>query len=280
MANELKKILVVTKQNHADANSLAKDISKWLEANHFNVHVITTSNLISNLANQENWDLVIVLGGDGTLLFVARSLLTKKIPFLGINFGKVGFLAEISPHEWKEVLSEILIHRKFLSSKRIALRYEVIRDDEIFISGCSINDVVISREGLARLLELKLKFSDYKGNFKFRADGVIISTPNGSTGYCAAAGGSLIFPELNVLEICPVCPFLTRLKPLVVPDKEVISIEIGGTQKGVSLTIDGQEGCFLSPKDIVKISRHEYEIEFLLPQNSSYIKKLISKGYI
>ncbi|WP_461833255.1 NAD(+)/NADH kinase [Desulfothermus sp.] len=280
MSNGIKKILVVPKQNHPDADLLAKDISQWLEANYFNVHIMAISKLISKPAPHENWDLVVVLGGDGTLLYVARSLLTRKIPFLGINFGKVGFLAEISPDEWKEVLSEILIRQKFISSKRIALKYEVVRHGKIFTSGCSINDVVISRDGLARLLELNLKFSDSGANFKFRADGVIVSTPNGSTGYCAAAGGSLIFPELNVMEICPVCPFLTGLRPIVVSDKEVISIEIGSTQQGVSLTIDGQEGFFLSPKDIVKISKHEYEVEFLLPQNSSYIKKLISKGYI
>ncbi|GAB6886623.1 NAD(+)/NADH kinase [Desulfothermus okinawensis JCM 13304] len=280
MLNELRRILVVTKQGHTQAQVLAKDIRKWLESKSFHVNILSTSKLTTGSIADDNWDLVIVLGGDGTLLYVVRCLLTRDIPFLGINFGRVGFLAEISPDEWEDVLSDVLICRKFISSRRIAIKYQVIRDGNVYTSGCSINDVVISRDGLARLLELHIEISGSKKALNLRADGVIVSTPNGSTGYCAAAGGSLIFPELKVLEICPICPFLTKLRPLIVSGDHVISIEIGGIEQDASLTVDGQEGFFLSPGDIVCISRHEYEVEFLLPQDSSYINKLISKGYI
>ena len=130
MLSELKKILLVTKQNHPDAALLAKEISQWLEENHFNVHILANSKLMSNSAQHKDVDLVIVLGGDGTLLYVARSLLTRKVPFLGINFGKVGFLAEISPHEWKDILPEILIHQKliqYIVSTQIHSRYTLMK---------------------------------------------------------------------------------------------------------------------------------------------------------
>jgi NAD+ kinase len=220
------------------------------------------------------------VGGDGTLLYVARKFLHADILFMGINFGRVGFLAEICPDGWEAEFTEIFVKGNFFVSKRIALNYKVERDGSVVSSGCSINDVVVCRDGLARLLEISIKIGKDKGLLNFRADGVIISSPNGSTGYCAAAGGSLIFPSLNVIEICPISPFLSRIKPLIVPDHMSVFVEINGTYQDAFLTIDGQEGFKLSAGDRVEISKHKHKLCFLMPKNTSYISKLKEKGYI
>ncbi len=280
MTITIRNILIVKKESHEEADQLSSTMERWLKQNGYCVKVVDTTEVpkINNASLEV--DVVVVLGGDGTLLYVARQFITKNIPFIGVNFGRVGFLTDLHPSRWEEVFCEIFLRKKYLISRRIALAYGVMRRDEKIYSGCCINDVVISRKGLARLLELNIAIGSEDNFFKFRADGVIISTPNGSTGYCAAAGGSLIYPELNVMAICPICPFLSRIRPIIIPSEKKIYVEIGGREKEMSLTIDGQEGYILYARDIVEISLHENEITFIVPEQFSYLKKLREKKYI
>ncbi len=280
MSISFKNILIVAKHDHRQAKDLGKETCTWFKNKGFSYRFITTTELVGLQEIDFSPSLVLVLGGDGTLLYVARKFLNLNIPLMGINFGRVGFLAELGPESWESYFTELFILGQFHLSKRIALCYVIKRDGKDINKGCAINDVVISRDGMARLLELSIVIGTEAEPIRFRADGVILSTPNGSTGYCAAAGGSLIYPGLDVIEICPICPFLSGIRPLIIPGSSMASIEINEAQQSASLTIDGQEEIGLCAGDRVEVSRHERELHFLMPRASSYIKKLKDKGYI
>lgn len=279
MSISLKKVLIISKKDNEDATSLAIQLSNWFSKRGIKSFYGTIEKLKQDVDNLKP-DLALILGGDGTVLYVARQLIKEDLCFLGVNFGRVGFLAEISPHEWEMVFEEIFLNKRFHISERLAIECTVYRSNNVFFQGYSVNDVVICREGIARLLDMSIFLGENEEPLNIRADGVIVSTPNGSTGYCVGAGGSLIFPELKVLEICPICPFLSLIKPIIVPQDIVIGIEVNGSVQDATLTIDGQQGVKLQKKDKVIIKKSPYILKFLTPDGSSYIKKLKQKGYV
>ncbi len=279
MSISFKKVLIISKKDNKAATNLAIQQSNWFRERGIESFIGTISNLEQEVADFKP-ELALVLGGDGTVLYVARKLIKQNLYFLGVNFGRVGFLAEIHPDKWEDLFEEIFLKNSFSVSERLAIKCKVYRSNWVFFSGHSVNDVVICREGLARLLDITLFIGENEEALNIRADGIIVSTPNGSTGYCVGAGGSLIFPELNVLEICPICPFLSLIKPMIVASDRVIEIELNGSVQDATLTIDGQEGFKLQKKDRVVITKSPYSLKFITPYRSSYIKKLKQKGYV
>jgi NAD+ kinase len=227
--------------------------------------------------------LCLVLGGDGTILSVARKMDGLDIPILGVNLGKLGFLTELSLDDWRERLPVIL--RQGAEVKRfITLDYRVFPGSAPGATspaqqGRVINDVVVTRGALARLVNLELCVDGQRLGL-VRADGLIISTPIGSTGYAVSAKGPLVHPQLDVVSITPICPFLREFHPLVLPASSVISIQIRENTADVYLTLDGQEGVALAVGDRVEITRSGTDFPIVWLDASSYFARLKSKGFL
>ena len=193
-------------------------------------------------------DLAFSLGGDGTLLSCARMLSGKSVPILAVNLGNFGFITEVSKSEWRNAY-EMYISGKLGISERIMLEVTVQRNGKKVVQTTALNDAVVGTSGISKLIRLKVYLSKTYV-CRYRADGVIISTPTGSTAYSMAAGGPILHPELEAFILNPISPFTLSNRPLVVHKDEVLAIEVEEEQRtSVILTIDGQEAFFLEPKD-------------------------------
>ncbi len=196
-------------------------------------------------------DLAISLGGDGTVLFCARRLAELNIPIMAVNLGNFGFITEVGMDEWKETFNNY--ENGILGySRRLMLQVTVSRNGRIAETFSSLNDAVISAMGISKLIRLRVDLRDTQLG-KYRADGLIVSTPTGSTAYSAAAGGPLLDPELDAMIINPICPFTLSNRPLVVQSEDEINVMVEDEQRAeIILTIDGQQSYKLEPGDQIK----------------------------
>jgi len=206
---------------------------------------------------EDPYDLVVVLGGDGTLLSVARSL-AVPVPILGVNLGNLGFLTEINRSELYPCMVQVLSGR-FKTEERSLFDVELQRNGSGSLRFRVLNDAVINKSALARIIELTLRI-DGQLVASFRADGLIISTPTGSTAYNLSAGGPILSPLLPVAVLTPICPHALSLRPIVVHDTGSIEITLETQREEVYLTLDGQEGTTIGYRDVVRISRSSAKI--------------------
>ncbi|MDD2320756.1 MAG: NAD(+)/NADH kinase [Geobacteraceae bacterium] len=220
-------------------------------------------------------DLVIVLGGDGTLISVARLMVDREVPIVGVNLGSLGFLTEITVSEMYPLLEDCL-YGNFHISERMMLRSDIIRDDEIIASYTVLNDVVINKGALARIIELEAHFD---GNFlsRFRADGLIISSPTGSTGYSLAAQGPVVHPSLDCLLVTPICPHTLTNRPIVVGGDSSLAIMLKSKNEDVFLTLDGQIKMELKSGDTILVNKAENRTKLILSCNKDYFEVLRTK---
>ncbi len=198
------------------------------------------------------YDLVVVLGGDGTLLSVARTV-GSGIPILGVNLGTLGFLTEVGRSELYPSLVEILAGR-FAIEERALLDVRLVRAAGGELSYRILNDAVIAKSALSRIIQLTLRVDDRLVT-SYRSDGLIISTPTGSTAYNLSAGGPIVNPLLPVVVLTPICPHTFSLRPIVVPDVSTVEVILETELEEVYLTLDGQEGERLSARDRVRVTR-------------------------
>ncbi len=220
-------------------------------------------------------DLVIVLGGDGTLLSVARLMGSREVPILGVNLGGLGFLTEITLDELFPTLERVL-RDQFNVTRRLTLTARVLREGEVVASFEALNDAVITKTALSRIVDLETHVNgEYVATF--RADGLILSTPTGSTAYCLAAGGPIIYPTLPALVIIPICPHTLTNRPLVVPDTVVVEILQGSAEEDVHLTVDGQVGVGLRHRDVVAVQRSARSIALVKSPRLNYFELLHTK---
>jgi len=220
-------------------------------------------------------EVMIVLGGDGTFLNVARLIDKKPVPLLGVNFGTLGFLTELSMDEIEESL-EKLLSGKFIVENRPVIRVKLTRKNgHIAIYRC-VNEVVIKRDTLARIIEVELKAN---GKFVsvFRGDGVIIATPTGSTAYSLSAGGPIIMPTLSAMLITPICPHTLTMRPLVIDGNIVLTAQLKTTSETVMVIFDGQEGIELRKGDRLDIAKSPYDLLILRDPDKSYYQTLREK---
>jgi NAD+ kinase len=279
MSLPIRSVFILTKARHQQAEQLGRRIRDWLSARGVSARTGHNEEGEASLpVHGESVDLILVLGGDGTMLSVARKMGDHEIPLLGLNLGQVGFLTELSPEGWEDILDAVL-KQEFTLSNRIVLRYHVLRGERLLDQGRVINDIVVGRGGMARLVRLRMWY-DQVELANLRADGLIVSTPIGSTAYAVAAGGPLISPELEVMEISPVCPFLNAMRPLVMPSSGSFRMQVESPTTDVFLTLDGQSGYPLQPGDAVEVSEDEQRLHFVQPRQSAYIRKLKLKGYL
>ncbi|WP_320172758.1 NAD(+)/NADH kinase [Maridesulfovibrio sp.] len=281
MSDSQGSVLIVTKSGGGAAAELGGEIARWLSLRGVDSDIVEhpyPPARINVSAYRENTMLVLVLGGDGTFISVAGNVIDWEVPVLGINHGRVGFLAEVLPEDWETALERFFSNELDLSP-RTAFDYEVQRGNGIVARGVAINDLVISRGAVARIISLDI---GQKGQWikNLRADGLIVSTATGSTAYNVSAGGPLVHPELAAMCVTPVCPFLNGIRPMVLTVDTPLTIDIGETTGDVYLTEDGRVPYPLSVGYRVIISRHKKDLILARIRSNTFFEKLRSKGFL
>lgn len=220
-------------------------------------------------------DLIVVLGGDGTFIRVARLSESKAPIILGVNFGTLGFLTEVQPDELLNLLPMIFDGRARIG-ERSMLRVSVFRGKKKVFQGPALNDAVVHKGSKDRLLDLEIALHG-KALTSVRADGLIISTPTGSTAYSLAAGGSIVYPSLDAMLITPLCPHSLTSRPFIIPMKFPLDILLPHFSGSVDITLDGQESFTLHPGDRVAIEQHEFLMRFVESPSKGYFEILREK---
>jgi NAD+ kinase len=221
-----------------------------------------------------NADVAIVLGGDGTMLGIARLLAPFDVPLIGINHGRLGFITDISRDVMMPVLSEILAGN-YKSERRSMLEGRVIRDGGAVLFGLALNDIVVARGAGAGMAELRVDVEDHF-MYHQRSDGLIVSTPTGSTAYSLSAGGPLLHPNLGGIVLAPIASHSLSSRPIVIPDGSEIKVEIMGG-RGISINFDMQTFASLQQHDFISIKRSPHTVTFLHPLGWSYYDTLREK---
>mgnify|MGYP000332462246 CR=1 FL=1 len=223
---------------------------------------------------EANIDLVIVLGGDGTMLGIARQIAGKHVPLIGINMGTLGYMTDIPLQDVEAVLTEML-KGHFNEDVRYLLEAEVIRDHQVIGTGLALNDVVVNRSGVSGMLELTVHVNE-QFMYNQRSDGLIVATPTGSTAYAMAAGGPILHPSVAGVVLAPIAPHSLSNRPIVLSSDSTIFIElIGG--KDVSVNFDMQSLTHLQIGDQIKINRSQKTVTLLHPIDHSEYKALRQK---
>ena len=269
--SDVKKIGIVVNQNKPSAAELLPRLKDWLTKRAVAVSDTTSSNFEQVIQDSA---LLICLGGDGTILSLAAQMKQHSIPVFGVNLGELGFLAQVKEDEVFEELNAFFMgHGKI--EERLMLscsaRSDKTKKERRFTA---LNDIVISREGLSRLLHVEVRVSAEKLT-SFGGDGVIIATPTGSTAYSLSAGGAVVHPKLEAFIITPICPHASALRPMVVSGDEKISIRQTPRGSGKALlTADGQENLEIDDSFSIEITKSSTPLKFLKSSKRSYFSTL------
>ena len=273
---------IVVKPNKPDAIRLAGEVVEWLGEREAQVYVdeavapmIHHSHSCPRSEISQWVDFLIVLGGDGTLLSTVRDMRGESIPILGVNLGGLGFLTETTLEELYPILEGILVG-KIETESRMKLCAVVLRGGERVGEYSVLNDVVISKSVLARIINLR---NSINGSYvtTYRGDGVIVSTPTGSTAYSLAAGGPIIYPSMDSILITPICPHALTNRPLLIPDRATVEFTLESEDSDVQLTLDGQVGRALNPFDQVIITKAQDQVFFIKSPFKDYFQILRTK---
>jgi len=272
---DIRKVLLVINSKKDDVQSVVRSILELTEGR--GIETVTLD--FSTHASPENLsgvDLAISLGGDGTLLSCARMLAPRGVPILAVNMGDFGFITEVSKSEFRETWDKLLEGRLGVS-ERLMLSVEVQRQGAVAAAFLGLNEAVVGIKGISRMIRLKIFMSDtYMG--RYRADGVIVATPTGSTAYSMAAGGPILHPEMEAFILTPICPFTLSNRPTVVPAGEILRVEVEEPQKVEAvLTIDGQESFLLQPRDCILIRRAPFKARIVHTDRRSFYEVLRTK---
>jgi NAD+ kinase len=282
----MEKIGIIAKKNKPEAIPIVKNLIEWFRLRKILTYIdedigkfIETRDDSLNLTERENIpqyvEMVIVLGGDGTLLSVARLMKGREVPILGVNLGGLGFLTEITLEELFKVLENI-IKNEFVVDERVILSVSVIRRAEILAEFTVLNDAVINKGALARIIDIETKING-ENLTTFKSDGLIISTPTGSTAYNLSAGGPIVYPSVNCIIITPICPHTLTNRPIVIPDNVEIQAILKSKQQEVILTLDGQQGFNLEYDDVVEIKKGKGRILLIKSPYRQYFELLREK---
>jgi NAD+ kinase len=283
MSSSVKTIALVGKYNAAGITQSLSDLASFLDdAGHT---VIFEEETAQNMLLEgfgvmtpaeigKHADAAIVLGGDGTMLGIARQLAPYNVPLIGINQGRLGFITDIPLERMLASIAEML-DGKYESETRSLLQGIVIRDGQQIFSGTAFNDVVVSRGAGTGMVELKVEV-DQRFMYNQRSDGLIVSTPTGSTAYALSAGGPLLHPSLSGIAMVPIAPHALSNRPIVLPDSSEIMIEIVAG-RDITVNFDMQSFASLTYQDRIIIQRSPHTITFLHPQGWSYYSTLREK---
>jgi NAD+ kinase len=277
----VKKIGIFAKVHDPRCLSVAVELVAWLRGknlvplveSHLARHLETSGLASEEIAPQA--DLVVVLGGDGTLISVARLVGNREVPILGVNLGSLGFLTEITVEELYGSL-EGWLAGDFRVSDRMMLQTTVEREGKPLAVHHVLNDVVINKGALARIIDMEAVVGGHYLT-TFKADGLIISSPTGSTGYSLSANGPIIQPSLDCLVITPICPHTLTNRPVVVDGKAEISLTLRSAHEDVFLTLDGQVGLELKWGDVITVKQAEQRTRLIMSPNRDFFEVLRTK---
>lgn len=250
---KVNSVCIIANSTKPESIEIASQIEEYLKSLSIRCTILSTLKSSDTLDIGYDTDLVITLGGDGTVLSAARLVAERGIPILPVNLGTFGYITEIGKDELVDTLKAYLDGNAQVS-RRLMLRVNVLRKGKKVFSATSLNEAVVSSSGIAKVISLNL-FLDKTLAGTFRADGMIVATPTGSTGYSLAAGGPILDPEMSAVIVTPICPFTLSYRPLVTSDK-VVSIEVRENQRAaVVLTVDGQVPFSLQEGDRITIEK-------------------------
>ncbi|MGD2173764.1 MAG: NAD(+)/NADH kinase [Candidatus Brocadiaceae bacterium] len=226
-------------------------------------------------ASQEEADFALVLGGDGSMLRAARKVGCRGVPLLGVNFGKFGFLTETTAEHLEEVLTDVLSGRYELA-ERMMLHCVLQREGEPLLETAALNDAVVSRTALSRIITIDLHVDGDRVT-TYRADGLIVATPVGSTAHSLAAGGPIVYPELSAIVVTPICPHTLSNRPLVLPPEVELRLATPDFAQPPALTVDGQLNSELRDNDTVIVRRAEEPLRLIRTGRQTFFETLRSK---
>lgn len=281
---EILKVAIITKRSNDSYEKVLKNLVNYLRRNNKEILFDTNS---ARFFGQEGYnkekllndaDLAIILGGDGTILKTARRTARKKTLILGVNLGNVGFLTECNPDKIKECLDKVF-SGQFNVDKRTLLRVTVYRHGKKMDTFLALNDAVINQGAFARLITLDLEVDSRKA-VRFKADGLIVATPTGSTAHSLSAGGPIVHPKVESLTVTPICPSSLSMRPIVMPDDRQLTVTIETQRRDASaiigLTLDGQDMIVLQYGDKIKFRRSKRKL-FMVRTGNRYYKMLRNK---
>ncbi len=269
-----KKINIFTKISN-DAREFSQKLQKWLEKQGIESHIFENLAELEREENIKGTDLLLVVGGDGSLLIATRRVAKYQVPVLGINLGRLGFLTELNAEDAFEKL-ELILSKPLCISRRMMLRASLIRDGKEILKADVLNDVVVNKAILARIVDVAVYVGD-RYITTYNGDGIIISTPNGSTGYALSAGGPIVYPMMEIFLVVPICPHTLTDRPLILPNLEPITIELVHEEKDAWLTLDGQEGTQLKYGDKIVVKQSPYYAYLVRTPDKNYFDILREK---
>jgi len=280
-----RSVGLIGKHNGADGGEAIDTLIQYLESHGIDVTLDENSAAmvktrdIKTASRKEignHCDLAIVIGGDGTLLNAARELVDSDTPLVGVNLGRLGFLADILPSAIEECMDEIL-RGKYLLEERFLLNCTISRDDRQLQQSYALNEVVAHKWNVARMVELETYIDDRLVH-RQRSDGLIVATPTGTTAYALSAGGPIIYPTLNAITILPICPHTMSTRPIVVDgDSQIEIVVVDSNSDDVRVTCDGQVPFQLNNGDRIHIRKADKQLELIHPSQHDHYEMLRAK---
>jgi len=261
-----RRIGIITKRDSKEPQAMAEELSRWLAER----SIASVRDRIS-----PDLDLLVILGGDGTLLHVADAASAHDIPVVGINLGGLGFLTEIAANELYEVMTMILAGRGH-TENRMMLRARIRRGQMIGEYHCALNEVAISKSHVDRIVRLST-WADGDYITTYKADGLLFSTPTGSTAYNLSAGGPIVHPAFNSILVTPICPFMLESRPILLPPQVRLRTRISGPVQDVKVILDGQCALSVEADDILEVEASEKPLRLIGSPVKSYYEILRSK---
>ncbi len=279
----IKKIGIVSKPKKGEIREIVPPLVEWLRERDIEVSIDKETGSI--LESSEKWltrnelpgkvDLLVVLGGDGTLLAAARSLYGRDVPIFAVNLGDLGFLTVITRDELYAALEGVL-SGNYRSERRVQIEGELIRADEVLSTFRALNDVVLNKGAIARIQDFEV-YADDEFISNYKSDGLIVSTPTGSTAYSLAAGGPVVSPSVEAFIITPICAHTLTNRPLVLRDSATVEIVVKSQREAAYLTVDGQVGIATHSEDIVRVRKSCSFVELIQPPQRNYYEILRQK---
>ncbi len=265
---ELRNAGIITKKDAPPVKAYAATLTDWLQTRKINV-------VINDIS--PDLDIIIVLGGDGTLLHIAEQAARYSIPVLGINLGNLGFLTELTENETFSAL-EYILNNQVTIENRLMLKARVVRDTEPCNYRYALNDIVINKNAVDRLLNLSTT-ADEKYITTYKADGLIFSSPTGSTAYSLSAGGPLVHPGLATILVTPICPFMLSSRPIILPADKILRTRLDARDKAenAQVIIDGQPVWVMKKDDFLEIETAEHSLQLIVSSTRDYFTILRNK---
>jgi NAD+ kinase len=279
----IKTVGIISRPRRSNLATVVPPLLKWLETRGIRaIYDMETAGSLGESASgrtraqvAQDAEVLLVLGGDGTLLSAAKEAAPRGIPVLPINMGSLGFLTSFTVDELYPALEEMLAGKQSIS-ERVMLQVERIENGKSAVPQRVLNEAVVNKGALARMIEVEL-FIDAAYVCRYRADGLIVATPTGSTAYSVSAGGPIVHPSVGAFLITPICPHTLSDRPIVVQDTSVVELKLTAAAESVFLTLDGQTGIPMRAQDQVRITRAPERLKLIQPPQKTYFEILRNK---